>query len=116
MITFENFAELVTEAGLRPRRCSPYHFQIHGGARMVNVYPTRGKIHVDQTRKCVHGSVAKAIELAIDPDFPPETPDLQRAPITCPLCGSGAKNTNEARRYLCRPCGIQFRITPLERT
>ncbi len=38
-MTFETFDEMVRNAGLRARCCSPIHWQILGGTRLVNVWP-----------------------------------------------------------------------------
>jgi hypothetical protein len=52
--------------GLTTRQCTEYHWQILGGRRLVNYYPTTRTSHVDgQASSSTAGSVADLVALAL---------------------------------------------------
>lgn len=71
--TWEEFARQVTAAGLIPHACvldpkpgQVAHWQIKGGACVVNYYPTRGSIWTNRHGSKFHGTVSDAISAALD--------------------------------------------------
>jgi 5-methylcytosine-specific restriction endonuclease McrA len=65
-MTYEQFQERVVAAGLTPRQCSPSHYQIIGGERIVNVWPKspQGFKYQVNPHKAVIGNLASAIRSA----------------------------------------------------
>ncbi len=61
---FTDFESLVVAAGLKARKCTVVHWQIIGGVKPVNFYPTTGRIFVNGSNKGQSGDAATAIECA----------------------------------------------------
>jgi len=65
-VDFEDFAAAVREAGLEARQCTPMHWQIRGGERLVNCWPVSGRlrIYVDRTDHSTLGTLKEALRAA----------------------------------------------------
>jgi hypothetical protein len=77
-LTFTKFSQRAADVGLQARHCSPIHWQLHGGERLVNVWPhtRRGLRFQADGQKSQAGTLADAIALA----GPPEQLREQAAP------------------------------------
>lgn len=67
MIDFEQFRTKAEAAGLKARQCTIYHWQMLGGALLVNYYPTAkggAKIYIGGTTEGFRGSLELAIQAA----------------------------------------------------
>lgn len=64
MNLYKKFKEKVEAAGLEPRSCSNYHWQIFGGAHLVNYYPELLTVYVANTATAWRGTVDHAIRAA----------------------------------------------------
>lgn len=64
MSAFARFNRDVMRAGLSARDCGNGHWQITGGAFLVNYYPSTRKIYVAATTKSSCGNIDKAIRAA----------------------------------------------------
>ena len=84
-LTFEEFADRAAAAGLGALECSPVHWQLRGGWRLVNVWPNtrRGFRFAAGDGKGRSGTLRDAIQLAgpvrpVPPEKPPRQPPAPR--------------------------------------
>lgn len=61
-MTFEEFKAEANKRNLFYKKCTETHWQVRG-KRLVNYYPTKGKIHI-AGHPVVFGNIQKAMELA----------------------------------------------------
>jgi hypothetical protein len=54
---------LAKEAGLELKKCTEYHYQLLGGALLVNYYPAKGNAYISQTSNCIPATPAQAIQM-----------------------------------------------------
>jgi hypothetical protein len=113
-MTPESWTRQAKTAGLELVQHSPYHWQIRGGKFIVNYYPTKATIYVNQTASSrshqIKGDFAKALRMANE--IPPvgrwhpkrRKPEwtrrmkakLLRKDPHCHLCGKSFANPREA--------------------
>lgn len=61
---FDSFKDRAEGIGLQAVQLAPHHWQLIGGAHIVNYYPSVGTIHVNGTNKIIVGSAEDALQLA----------------------------------------------------
>jgi hypothetical protein len=101
MISFPKFRDLVQRESLKAVDFGNYHWQIQGGAVIVNYYPTTKTIYVSGTTKGIRNcSVGKAIAFA---KKGPEKPDTRSVRLP-----SYAKHKHRLMKVnpRCRWCGV----------
>lgn len=104
--SFDIFMEIVARAGLTALDRGNGHWQITGGAMLVNYYPQRGTIYVAGTVGKVRGGIQKAIAAAKNPP---------KMIAKCSRDGWSSNSRRIRRRLLkrssaCHWCGIALTL------
>lgn len=73
MISFDKFKREVEAEGFKAKQCTSYHWQVEGGAFLLNYYPTaKGgpKIYIAGTTGGFHGGLQKALDSLKNKNIP----------------------------------------------
>lgn len=89
-MNFHDFQRDVERAGLKARKCSPIHWQIIGGRRLVNVWPnTKRGFRFQPAGQAVRtGRVEQAIAFADPPSWPSSSQTAEKlSPLETTIAG-----------------------------